>query len=178
MVVTVNLNLFKVMNLIHTSASIKRPISVEIVGLITSICIGDSVSAQVVNGSFENGLTGFSRIGDTSIQTSAFGVDSTQGTSQALITNDGSFLSLPAPDLEDFLGLTSGSLNTLGNGNAIEGSAIRQTFTANAGDILTFNYNFLTQGPLPPDSNFNDFSFVSRPFSLVLLGNWCLNCLL
>jgi hypothetical protein len=78
--------------------------------------------------------------------------------------------------IEEFLGLEAGSLNKLGTsldpltnapfpvppGIATQGSAIRQIFMAKAGNILTFNWNFLTNEELFP--NLNDFSFVSIGF--------------
>ncbi len=145
----------------YTSNFVKRSMSAGVFSLVVStVCVSSPSSAQVINGSFETGaFPSFSTIGDTSIQTSAFGSGPTAGNFQALITNNGNLTSVPASELETFLGLAPGNLNSLGNGTTIEGSAIRQTFTANAGDVLTFDYNFLTQGPLPPDPNFNDFSF-------------------
>jgi len=63
-----------------------------------------------------------------------------RGTYEALVTNSSSSIS---PDLRTFLGLETGSLNELGNGNTTNGS-FKQTFTANAGDVVTFDWNFVT----------------------------------
>jgi hypothetical protein len=41
----------------------------------------------------------------------------------------------------------------LGNGDATSGSAIRQAFLAEAGDILTFDWNFLTDEGTPSFPN-------------------------
>jgi hypothetical protein len=46
---------------------------------------------------------------------------------------------VPVADLEAFLGLSPGSLV-----NGAEGSAIGQSFSANTGDTLSFDWNFLT----------------------------------
>ena len=120
----------------------------------------------IVNGSFETGdFTPWATIGDTSIETEAFGSGPTDGDFQALLTTG--FGSVPVSDIETFLGLTDGSLATIPNlpnvGNPTEGSAIQQTFTAHAGDVLTFDWNFLTEeftSSFDP-ALFNDFSFVS-----------------
>lgn len=65
--------------------------------------------------------------------------------------------------LENFLGQPSGTIDGLGNGNATEGSAIKQTFAASAGQTVTFDWNFLTN-EATPNTPFNDFAFVSvRP---------------
>lgn len=54
-------------------------------------------------------------------------------------------------------------MDTLSDGGfsgATAGSAIKQTVTANAGDILSFRFNFLTNENTPEDT-YNDFAFVS-----------------
>ncbi len=115
----------------------------------------NSASAVTINGGFETSdFTGYDTIGDTSVQTSDFGSGPTEGTYQGFLSNASG---VPASDLETFLGVSPGSLNGLGNGTATTGSAIRQTFAANAGDVLTFNYNFLTGEDA--NATLNDFSF-------------------
>lgn len=125
-----------------------------------------STNATLINGGFEIGnFTGWTTLGETSIETAGFGSGPTEGTFQALLSTGGA--TFKSSILEEFLGLKIGSLTKLGipldsfpGGIATQGSAIRQTFTANAGDILTFDWNFLTNEPaLFPE--FNDFSFVS-----------------
>ncbi|MBE9104394.1 hypothetical protein IQ229_05385, partial [Nostoc cf. edaphicum LEGE 07299] len=64
--------------------------------------------------------------------------------------------------LESFLDVSS----FFGEGflaDAIEGSAIKQTFTAQAGETLSFAWNFLTNESIYDNSNpdFNDFAFAS-----------------
>ncbi len=117
-------------------------------------------AAAIINGGFETAnFTGWTTIGNTSIETEAFGSGPTEGTFQALLMTS----SIEDFGLETFLGLEQGSLDSLGNGDATEGSAIKQTFTANAGQVLTFDWNFFTD-ELTFDNNpfsFNDFAFVS-----------------
>jgi hypothetical protein len=127
-----------------------------------------STNATLINGGFETGdFTGWTTLGETSIETSAFGSGPTEGTSQASLSTAGA--AFAGSIIEEFLGLDPASLDQLGasldvlpfpGGVAAQGSAIRQTFTANAGDILTFDWNFLTNETalFPP---LNDFSFVS-----------------
>jgi len=133
-----------------------------------------STNATLINGGFETGdFTGWTTLGETSIETSAFGSGPTQGTSQASLSTAGA--TFESSIIEEFLGLEIGSLTNFGipldpfrlpngdpfpGGIATQGSAIRQTFTANAGNILTFDWNFLTnETALFPA--LNDFSFVS-----------------
>ena len=131
-------------------------------GLLSLLSLATLVevnSAQaLVNGSFETGdFTGWETTGNTSIETFGFGSGPTDGDFEA-------FLSTAQPtvsdlEIENFLGLAVGSLDDLGTNDARVGSAIKQTVTAKAGDILTFDWNFLTNESTP--AFFNDFAFVS-----------------
>lgn len=130
----------------------------SLIGLASVFCPSPS-HAAIINGGFETGnFTGWTTTGNTSIKTPAYGSGPSEGTYQALVSN-GDDSALPF-DLEQFLGLKSGSLDGLGNGNIYQGSAIKQTFSANAGQVLTFDWNFLTNNPTP-SQDFNDFSFVT-----------------
>ncbi|HBE54330.1 MAG TPA: hypothetical protein DDW76_37680, partial [Cyanobacteria bacterium UBA11369] len=122
-----------------------------------------------LNRSFETGnFTAWQTKGNASIQTDAYVTKPTDGTNQALVTNGTG--SVSDANLETFLGLASGSLDLIANGNATEGSAIKQTVTVSAGAKLSFDWNFLTKEPTP--SSFNDFGFVSISSDpLKVLGN-------
>ncbi|AMV39921.1 hypothetical protein [Planctomyces sp. SH-PL62] len=66
-----------------------------------------------------------------------------------------------ASELESFLGLSTGALDGIG-GPAFNGSGLRTSFTAAAGDVLTFQFNFLTnEDPSLLGDLINDFAFVS-----------------
>ncbi|NEO73259.1 PEP-CTERM sorting domain-containing protein [Moorena sp. SIO3H5] len=136
------------------------------VSLVTAATLLSANPAlAIVNGSFETGdFTEWLTIGDTSIETAGFGSGPTDGDFQALLTTG--FGSVPVSDIETFLGLTAGSLATIPNlpnvDTPTEGSAIQQTFTAHAGDVLSFDWNFITNEFTSSNSGrFNDFSFVS-----------------
>jgi len=73
-----------------------------------------------------------------------------------------------ADDLESFLGVTSGSLGI----EAIEGSAVKTTLAASAGDVFSFDWVFRTNEAV--GSNFNDYAFVtigSQVFNLANITN-------
>ena len=129
------------------------------------------IGEPLENGSFETGtFSAWRTVGDTNIETADFGVTPPDGSFQALVTNgfSDSGGSVVDSDLEEFLNLAPGVLDGLGNGDVTEGSSIKQTFTANAGDILTFDWDFLTNEATPEDV-FNDFAFFSViPFTLEL----------
>ncbi len=110
------------------------------------------------NGSFENGLNDWSILGAATIKNSDFGTPPSDGESNALILNE--LVAVRDDEIEEFLGLPFASLEDLSGSFPSEGSAIKQTFLANAGDVLTFDFNFLTD-EFTPDDLFNDFSFVS-----------------
>lgn len=130
----------------------------------------ESQAVGVTNGSFESGtFEGWAAIGVTSIATASFGSGPTEGNYQALLTNGTGSVSDAA--LEAFLGVPAGTLDALsatlpGSPNAIEGSAIKQSITVNAGDTVSFDFNFLTNEN--PPTFFNDFAFVVTQFSTAL----------
>lgn len=130
------------------------------------------IKNKLINGGFETGnLTGWTTLGENSIETSAFGITPTQESFQALLSTGGS--SFADSIIEQFLGLNSGSLAQLvalppegfelpTDAQRPHASAIQQTFEAKAGDILSFDYNFLTNElPYRVSFSFPDFSFVS-----------------
>ncbi|MEQ8384127.1 MAG: S8 family serine peptidase [Coleofasciculus sp. A1-SPW-01] len=136
--------------------------------IVTNINFGnqqiEDLSPQL-NFSFETGdFTDWNSIGDATIQTDTIGSTPTDGTFQALITNGQG--SVSDSNLETFLGLNTGDLDNLGNGDAIEGSALQLTpITVKAGDILSFDWNFITNEQTP--SSYNDFGFVSISSTLL-----------
>ena len=134
--------------------------------IVISIAGADEAGGEPVqpeNAGFEDGLTGFLTIGSVNaVTTSNIGgstVAPTQGTQLASLSNEPGIgeTVATAEELETFLGLTVGTLTGLGNGNAVEGSALQTTLTLGVGETLSFDYRFDTQ-----DQTFaNDFAFVS-----------------
>lgn len=130
---------------------------------ITNLNFGNRLSNNVpspLNLSFETGnFTNWNVTGNASIQTAAFGSNPTNGTYQALITNGTGAVS--DAQLETALGLSAGAIDALSNGNATQGSALQfQPITVQAGDILSFDWNFLTKESTPSSFQ-NDFGFVA-----------------
>jgi len=121
--------------------------------------------ATVLNPGFESGdFTAWSTIGQTTVEGTLHDGPS-EGSFQALITNDGA--SVSPTDVANFAGVTVAALEPLsvGAGGATnlfssgEGSAIKQSITVNAGDTLSFDWQFLTNEGVG-SSNFSDFAFV------------------
>lgn len=66
-----------------------------------------------------------------------------------------------AENLETFLALPPFGLDGFEAGTAFEGSAVRQSFTAQVGDILSFDYNFFTNEEVGDLGVVEDFAVVS-----------------
>ena len=108
-----------------------------------------------VNLSFESGdFTGFETIGTATIEDASFGVQPTDGNTQALLSNAGGE---GAVEIETVLNLDPGTLSGLGGTN---GSALTLEFFGIEGETISFDYSFLTS-ELTPDPTFNDFAVVS-----------------
>lgn len=137
--------------------------------LLLAIATGQA-HAGLINGGFETGdFSGWTTIGLTSIQTAAFGTGPTEGISQAsIITSDDG----PSPEsnetgtalIETFLSIPLGTLDPLSSQYTWDGSAIKQTFWGSKGNVLTFDWNFLTNEALalpgPQAENiFLDYAF-------------------
>lgn len=110
---------------------------------------------SVVNGSFDTGdFTGWDTIGRAFIQTTTSGVNSTDGNKQARLDTF-SAQTVDVVNIANFLNVQVDSLTKLGE--VFEGSAIKTTITVRAGDVLSFDWNFLTDDLR--STNYNDFAF-------------------
>lgn len=107
----------------------------------------DTTLSQFVN---------WERVGDVLIETSQFGAGPTAAPSQVVLDLESNTVS--RAELETFLGLPIGSLSGIGSGVANEGSAIATTFSAQAGDTVSFDWNFVTT---LTGFSANDVAFVS-----------------
>ncbi len=143
----------------HKRFSLRTGI-VSLIGLASLFDTNPASATIITNGSFENDFTGWETLGSASVRTATFGSQPTDGSFYAqldtfLPQEQENFL-----ELADFLELDITVLDQIGNpkGEVFEGSAIRTSFTAVAGDVLNFDYNFLTDDF--GSEYFNDFAFV------------------
>jgi hypothetical protein len=125
-----------------------------------------SAEAQILNGGFESDeiLSGWMKTGVAGVTGGSFpgGLEAAEGTYAAILTTDSSDDPNPvsAAEIESFLGLAADTLSGAGFGAAIEGSAIKQTFAARAGDQLSFEWDLYSDELDEPIGN-NDFAFVT-----------------
>ena len=134
----------------------------------------------VSNGSFSSGLNGWSAIGDVNLQAGAI----LMTTASVDFEDDfpevaGAFNASGNPaietgvvgGLEQFIGIPFGDLD-LDSNTAYEGSALMQSFNVNAGDTLTFNWNYFTTEPNTGVTNeLLDYAFVSINGTVTMLAN-------
>ena len=159
----------------------KAQLSYSIALALAALVIGSSpVSAQE---SFESPFTvdASNAIGDVGLRGTYQGIAPIQGSNQLLLTtiNNANATSDPIsgapanqsgtnaviePALTDFLGVPTGTLrNGTGTGSsaATEGSAFKLTITLGVGEILRFNYQFLTQEDETAPGYHRDFAFAT-----------------
>lgn len=118
--------------------------------------------AQIANGTFSSGLTGWSASGDASTRDGAGFVTNASLAEDdddlgAGFHNFSSTEVFSASNLETSLGLPADALSPdAGNGIlATEGSALLQSVTVQAGDVLSFDWTFLTN-----EAAGTDYAFV------------------
>lgn len=119
-----------------------------------------SAQAAIINGGFNGNLNGWQSSGDVNVVNN-----------QALLVT-GLIAASDIFTLETFLGLSPGQL--VPNGSlfgATGGSALKQSFTANAGDILRFDWNFLTDEVFDPSLPKNDTAFLTLVNTTNLVSN-------
>lgn len=114
--------------------------AVTVVGL-TGATGATPAQAAVINGNFNSGLTGWQTLG---------GADASSGA--AVLTPSVA----NTTDVENFLGLSTGALAGIAT-SPTNGAAIKQSFFATAGTVVSFDWLFQANDYLP----YNDFAFYS-----------------
>lgn len=126
--------------------------------------------ATVVNGGFETGnISGWTLVGSGHATDSSVGVSPTVGSYQGYIETTGNFTAL-APAVATSLGVSGPTIVGLGAGPPTNGTGLSQVITVNAGDTLTFDWNFLTD-ELNESATYDDFAFFTIGSSAFLLAS-------
>lgn len=109
--------------------------------------------AQVLNGDFSSGLTNWTSMGDVSVQagsafltTASVAFDDDAPSLAAAFNYSGIAAAAASNELDVFSGLAVDALDPDPGSliYAFEGSAMKQTFNVAAGDVLSFNWKFVT----------------------------------
>ena len=140
-----------------------------LVSSVLSISFVALVNAQIQNGGFETGdFTGWTTAGATAVVNGTFDFQApAEGSFQAVMSAPFQSGTVSQSALETFLELNQNTLDTL-NGSATfrGGSAIAQVFTVADGAIISFSWDFVTNGSSTA-SDQNDSAF----FTLHLSGS-------
>lgn len=124
--------------------------------LFTSL-LSFPAAAAIINGGFETGnFTGFTTtVGNTFVESAAFGVTPPGGSFQALLVAPDTDFG-PNYNLDNFLGLPADTIETvLPSGGP--GAGLQVSFNALAGQTLSFTWDFITccdEGGAPYDGAF------------------------
>jgi hypothetical protein len=153
----------------------KQILSTGLSAIALALAAG-SAHAQIANGNF-NGLAGWSTTGDAAsvggnhlVLTNALdGSDDADGHNRNV---SGNAPTLAAGDLENFVGIAPGALDTDASigAQAMEGSAALQSFSAAAGSRLTFQWNLATT-ETSTDPSVADVAFIVLDGQLITLAN-------
>lgn len=112
-----------------------------------------SSQAQVVNGDFASGLTGWTVLGDAQAQAGALTLTSAYTDDQDGPFNLSGQAAAYIDSVESAAGLAPLSLN-MGTEFGLEGSLVQQSFSVAAGQTLSFSWSFGTQ-----ETTFEDHAF-------------------
>ena len=157
------------LSVIITEEDMKRKL---LAGLATGVMIlgmasGSAFANGINNGSFESGFTSWETFNLVGILDANSGFNPTSGSYYAgIVARDGD--NINATDLESFLGVSNTTLQAIKSGETdfTEGSAIKQTFTATAGSVISFDTKFLTDEEIPSPYDFAFFTVGSEAFTL------------
>lgn len=164
----------------------QKMIQTGLLATALSLTFAGNAMAAVHNGSFSQGLAGWSTLGDVAVQsgsvlmtTASVGFEDDFPESAGVFNASGNAAAdIAAGGFEAFAGLSAGALDT--PDFAYEGSLLKQTFHVNAGDTLSFNWNFFTNeantgsdyafismnGVLTKLASASDATFASVPYAL------------
>ncbi len=167
----------------------KTTTHLAVVTFVALFACGTGVRAATVQG-FESGLPGGSTVGDASIQTSYEGIAAPEGSNQLLLTTINNAANsdqgvnpisvnnaVSAASVATFVGnglggVTQSNLRYDSTHTGREGSAFDVSLSLNVGDVLTFQYDFLTsEDPSDPVPH-QDFGFATLVNSAGTLVNY------
>lgn len=130
------------------------------------VCAASAGAAPLQNGGFETGsFSPWTTAGIDNVAMTSNSVAPVEGSYQAVIDTPHTG-TVTSSGLESFLGLASGTTSAYNSGGQGGGSAFGQTFDVTAGQVISFQYDFLPNGT-DSGSGQNDTAF----FTLHLASN-------
>ncbi|MES2500824.1 MAG: PEP-CTERM sorting domain-containing protein [Pseudomonadota bacterium] len=151
----------------------KLVLKAGLIATTVGLLLAGNAMAAVTNGSFAgNSLNGWSTLGDvTTASGGAFLTTASLDFQDDFAEDAGTFnasgtsaYDIALGGFEAFAGLNAGALDT-DSEFVFEGSLLKQTFTVNAGDTLSFNWNMFTN-----EGANQDFAFVAVNGALTKLA--------
>jgi hypothetical protein len=159
---------------------------VRALAALMAAAAASTAGAAVVNGSFESGLAGWDIVGDASAAIGFAPAAPVDGSAQLVLTTASAQFADDAPEpvgafnrsgvdaaaaggaLEDFAAVAPGAFDPdpVNAVQAFEGSIAQQSFTAAAGDVLSFRWNFISK-----DNQLGDYAFVVIDGEIVKLAD-------
>jgi len=141
----------------------KLGLKASLIAATIGLMFAGSAMAAVTNGGFAgNSLAGWNKLGDVTVAsggafltTATLLDDDTPGDPGIFNASGTSAYDVGMGGFESFAGLNAGALDTESD-FAYDGSLLTQTISVNAGDTLTFNWNFFTNEGIN-----QDFAFVA-----------------
>jgi len=123
---------------------------------LAGFSLSGAAHAAITNGGFSSGLTGWTTTGDVSVQsgaafltTASTAFDDDAPSLAGAFNSSGNAAVDTTGVLDAFSGLGVGALDPDPSSLifAFEGSALKQTFSVNAGDTLSFDWQLVTNDP-------------------------------
>jgi hypothetical protein len=145
-----------------------RQVSTITFGLFGFFGFVSSANAAIINGNFNTNLNNWNASGDASVFSSQALLTTASSVNEDDFPTEGTPFNFSGDDatnianLETFLGVDPFALDpTNSSFGAFEGSAIKQTFTAQPTDSISFDWKFLTNEDSNSGFASNDTAFVT-----------------
>lgn len=150
------------------------PILRALLALATTAAVSHAATAVPFHDSFDGGLINWTTTGDVAVQSGSAVLTTAYTTEQddfplaaGALNLSGNPTVMAGGDLELFSGLAAGALDLDSLSQATEGSAMKATFTAGAGTMLSFDWQITTRDAAAGA----DYAFITINGALINLAS-------